>query len=122
MAESSLIDLVSGFQQGSLIGQDAYLDDCADVINQDDKYRYVDDLEILELIKLSGILIEYDVKSHVQSNVGPHQQLLPPDQYQTQSYLDSISDWTNSNLMKLHPSKSSYMVFTRSQEEFATRI
>jgi hypothetical protein len=50
-AESSLIDLVGGFPQGSLIGQDAYLvssDDCADIINQEDKYRYIDDLEILE--------------------------------------------------------------------------
>ena len=124
-SESSLIDLVGGFPQGSLIGLDAYLvasDDCADIINQDDKYRYVDDLEILELIKLSGILIEYDVKSHVPSDVGPHQQFLPADQYQTQSYLDSISCWTNSNLMKMNPSKSSYMVFTRSQEVFATRL
>ena len=33
-----------------------------------------------------------------------------------------ISDWTDSNLMKLNPSKSSYMLFTRSQEQFATRL
>ena len=124
-AESSLIDLVGGFPQGSLIGQDAYLvssDDCVDVVNQDDKYRYIDDLEILELIKLTGILIDYDVKSHVPTDIGLHQQFLPPHQYQTQAYLDSISDWTNSNLIKLNPSKSSYMVFSRSQEEFATRL
>ena len=71
---------------------------------------------------LTGILIDYDVKSHVPTDIGLHQQFQPPHQYQTQAYLDSISDWTNSNLMKLNPSKSSYMVFSRSQEEFATRL
>ena len=124
-AESSLIDLVGGFPQGSLIGQDAYLvasDDCADIVNQEDKYRYVDDLEILELVRLTGILIDYDTQSHVPSDIGPHQQFLPPDSFQTQSYLNSISDWTDTSLMKLNPSKSSYMVFTRSQEVFATRL
>ena len=97
-------------------------DDCADNIEQDDKFRYVDDLEILELIKLSGILIEYDVKSHVPSNVGPHQQFLPTETLQTQSYLDSLSEWTNLNLTKLNPAKSSYMLFSRSQEQFSTRL
>ena len=60
-AESGLIDLVGWFPKGSLIGQDAYLvisDDCADHLDLDDKFQYIDNLEILELIKLSGILIE----------------------------------------------------------------
>jgi hypothetical protein len=124
-AESSLIRLVGGFPQGSLIGQDAYLvtsDDCADTVEPEDKFRYIDDLEILELIKLSGILIDYDTHSHVPADVGTHQQFLPPDTLRTPSYLDSICDWTDSNLMKLNPSKSSYMLFTRSQEQFATRL
>ena len=41
-AESNLTHLTGGFPQGSLIGQDAYLvtsDDCADHIEEDDKYR-----------------------------------------------------------------------------------
>ena len=97
-------------------------DDCADQVSQEDKYRYVDDLEILELIKLAGTLMEYDVSSHVPSDIGPHQKYLPPESLRTQSDLDSISDWTVSNLMKLNPSKSSYMLFSRSQEQFATRL
>jgi hypothetical protein len=124
-AESSLIRLTGGFPQGSLIGQDSYLitsDDCADDINQEDKYRYVDDLEILELIKLAGTLIEYDTTAHVPSDVGTHQKYLPPQTLRTQSDLDAISDWTILNLMKLNPSKSSYMLFSRSQEQFATRL
>ena len=124
-AESSLIKLTGGYPQGSLIGQDAYLvgsDDCADHIEPDDKFRYIDDLEILELIKLSGVLIEYDTQSHVPSDIGTHQQFLPPNSFRTQSNLDSISEWTLSNHTKLNPKKSSYMIFSRSQEVFATRL
>ena len=45
----------------------------SDNIEEEDKFRYIDDLEIIELIKLSGILIEYDVRSHVPSDIDPHQ-------------------------------------------------
>ena len=54
-AESSLISLVGGIQQGSLIETDAYLvtsDNCADVVEPEDKFWYIDDFEVLELIKL----------------------------------------------------------------------
>ena len=88
----------------------------------EDKFRYIDDLEILELIKMTGILIEYDTLSHVPSDVGTHQKFLPPHTLRTPSQLNSISDWTASNLMKLNPTKSSYMLFSRSQEQFATRL
>ena len=117
--------MIGGFPQGSLIGNDAYLvtsDDCADHIESDDKFRYIDDLEILELIKLTGILIEYDTQSHVPSDVGTHQQFLPPNSFRTQSNIDLISDWTISSHMKLNPKKSSYMIFSRCQEEFVTRL
>jgi hypothetical protein len=124
-AESNLTQLTGGFPQGSLIGQDAFLvtsDDCADHVDEDDKYRYIDDLEILELVRLTGVLLEYDVASHVPSDIGTHQQFLPPEACSTQSRLDQISLWTSSNLMKLNSKKSNYMVFTRSQEVFATRL
>ena len=124
-AISKITKLCGGFPQGSLIGQDAYLvtsDDCADNIEVEDKYRYIDDLEILELIRLTGILVDFDVHSNVPSDIGTHQQYLPPDTYSMQQNLDHISTWTNTNLMKLNSSKSNYMIFSRSQEEFATRL
>ena len=124
-AESNLTQLTGGFPQGSLIGQDAYLvtsDDCADHIDEEDKYRYIDDMEILELVRLTGILIDYDCQSHVPSDIGTHQRFLPPYECNMQSRLDQISSWTNSNIMKLNSSKSNYMVFSQSQEVFATRL
>ena len=41
---------------------------------------------------------------------------------QTQANLDSISQWTDSNQMKLNPQKCSYMLFSRSREQFVTRL
>jgi hypothetical protein len=97
-------------------------DDCADHIEDDNKYRHIDDLELLELIMMSGILVDYDVMSHVPSDIGTHQRFLPPETFQTQQHLDSIATWTDLNLMKLNSAKSNYMIFSRSQEEFATRL
>ena len=39
-----------------------------------------------------------------------------------QKKLNSISDWTEENLMMLNESKCSYTIFTRSKSEFSTRL
>ena len=39
-----------------------------------------------------------------------------------QKNLNSISEWTEENLMMLNESKCSYIVFTRSKSEFSTRL
>ena len=57
--------LVGGSAQGSLLGGSQYIVGSSDVgseIPYDDKYRYFDDLEVLELIMLSGLLINHDVE------------------------------------------------------------
>ena len=59
---------------------------------------------------------------HVPSDVGVEHLFLPSSSYSTQNYLENVSNWTNSNLMKLNEAKSSYMIFTRSQQEFRTRL
>ena len=53
---------------GSLVGQDAYIaasNDCADITEEDNRFWYIDDLEIADLVSLAGILYEYDVWSLV---------------------------------------------------------
>ena len=52
-AKYKILDLIGGFPQGSLIGQDCYLGashNAADHVCTEDHFRYIDDLEILELI------------------------------------------------------------------------
>jgi Zn ribbon nucleic-acid-binding protein len=124
-AEYSIMDLIGGFPQISIIGQDCYLcssQDAADHICEDDIFRYIDDLEILELIMMTGILQDYNVHSHVPSNVPVDYLFLPPERFQTQARLDQLAFWTEDNKMVLNAEKCNYVIFSRSQEDFVTRL
>ena len=122
---SALFRLIGGGPQGTLTGQTEYLvqsNDNADCIEPDDRFKYIDDLSVLQLLCLSGLLVEYDFRSHVASDVGIGQQFLPPDKFNTQQNLNEISSWTERNLMKLNAQKCNYMIFSRSGQNFATRL
>jgi hypothetical protein len=58
----------------------------------------------------------------VASDIGVGEKFLPPNEIDTQKNLDSISDWTDRNLMRLNESKTNYLIFTRAQQRFATRL
>ena len=94
----------------------------ADSVSQDDRFKFIDDLSILQIISLAGLLTEYDFHLHVASDVGIGQQYLPPSSYPVQDHLNSISRWTDENLMKINERKCNYMVFTRAKEDFVTRL
>ena len=68
------------------------------------------------------MLVEYNFYQHVASDVGIDMKYLPNDTYSTQAHINQISTWTSENLMKLNEAKCNYMVFTRSKENFATRL
>ena len=123
--QSSLFSLIGGGPQGSWTGQQCFLtasDDNASFVEQDDRYKFCDDLSILELIMLGNILTEYDFQEHVASDVGLGERFLPSQGLATQENLDKISVWTKDNLMKLKESKTDYQVFTRARDRFATRF
>ena len=104
-SEPSIIDLIGGFPQVSKIGQDCYLcssHEAADHICEDDRFRYIDDLEILELIIMTGFLQDYNVQSHVPSDVPVDDLFLPPSSFQTQVKLDKLASWTQNNKMVLN--------------------
>ena len=122
--ESDILSLIGGGPQGTLIGQIMYLvqsNSNADNVDPEDRFKYIDDLSILQIISLAGLLT-YDFHSHVASDVGTHQLFLPPSTNAVQENLNIISSWTESNLMKINEKKCSYMVFSRAQAEFATRL
>ena len=96
--------------------------DNADIVPPEDRFKYIDDLSILQLICLSRLLVEYNFYQHVASDIGIDEKYLPSDKYQTQDHLNFISNWTRENLMKLNEAKSNFMVFSRSKEKFATRL
>ena len=96
-ASSKWHTLVGGSPQGSWMGQMAYIaasDDAARGLDDQDKFKFCDDLTILELVKMSGLLMEYDYKEHVASDIATDQKYLDPTLFNTQANLDELQIWT----------------------------
>ena len=122
---SEFLGLIGGGPQGTLLGGLEYLvqsNDNADNVQPEDRFKYIDDLSILQLILLSGLLVEYNFHQHVASDVGVDMTYLPPASHAAQDNLNTITTWTQQNLMRLNEAKSKYMVFSRAQENFTTRL
>ena len=96
--------------------------DSAEVVDEENQYKYCDDLQILDLVLLGNLLEEYDFSQHVASDIGIGQKFLPPQNCKTLENLNSIAQWTDENLMEINESKSNYLIFSRSQKQFATRF
>ena len=122
---SSTYSLPGGGPQGTLVGLIEYFvqsNDNADSVDPDMRLRFVDDLTILELVMMGGILSEYNFKLHVASDIGIDEQYVCATNLKTQDNLNTIADWTVQNKMKLNEDKTNYMVFSRSETEMATRL
>ena len=124
---SSERNLNGGGPQGGLLGILEYLSQTNDNVNflaEDVKYKFIDDLSILEIINLvSQGISSYNTKLHVPSNIAEHNQYIPPSNIKSQQYLDRISSWTEDHLMKLNVDKSKYMTvnFTTNYQ-FSTKL
>ena len=117
--------VIGGSPQGSFIGQQCYTTgshDNAEGVEEENKYQYIDDLSILEILFLANVLIDYDFHSDVASDIGIDQRFLPPESTQTEVNNRAISLWTEENKMKLNTDKSSYLIFTRMKENLASRM
>ena len=127
-ASSTMHNLNGGGPQGGLMGILEYLSQTnnnTDFIDPDDKFKFIDDLSILELINLiSQGLSSFNFKSQVASDINfEHNQFLPQTNFKSQTYLDKISEWTRSNLMKLNSEKSKFMVVNFTENyQFNTRL
>ena len=122
---SDFLSLVGGGPQGTLISQLEYIvqsNDNADFVCPEDRFKYIDDLSVLNLVCLSGLLVDYDFTQHVAFDVGVDQLFLPATNYGTQDALNFISNWTVENKMRLKAAKCSYMIFSRTKADFATRL
>ena len=96
--------------------------DNAECVDLNMRFKYVDDLTILELLLLSGLLTEYNFHQHVANDIGIDELYVPATSFKTQDNINQIEEWTAKNLMKMNEKKSNYMVFSRSNTEFATRL
>ena len=124
---SSVRHLPEGGPQGSSVGLiefDSQSNDNAEFLSDDDKFKFVDDLSVLEIINLILIgLSSYNFKQHVASDIGIGQLYLPTENIKSQGYMNNISQWTQDNKMKLNERKTKVMIFNYSRNyQFATRI
>ena len=113
--------------QGALWGILEYLSQSnnnTDYISPNRKFKFIDDLSILEIINLLSIgLSSYNFKNHVASDVPSKGYFVDSRNMDTQQYVNNISDWTNLNKMKLNTKKTKAMVFNFTNDfQFSTRI
>ena len=78
--------------------------DNADCVNTDCRFKYFDDLTILELLYLSNLstgISSYNHRLPVASDIGINHIFIAPTSLHTQININTISDWTDQNKMML---------------------
>ena len=77
-----------GGPQGATIGILEYLsqsNDCADLVRLEDRFRFVDDLTVLEAVNLVTIgITSHNLKAHIPSDLGMHNQYIPSQNLKSQ--------------------------------------
>ena len=119
--------LPGGGPQGCSMGIIEYLSlssSSAQFVDPSERYKWVDDLSILEIVNLVNIgLASYNFRDHVASDIGIDQLYLNPNHLKSQSYLNEIFEWTEQQKMKLNVSKTKIMVFNETNKyQFTTRL
>ena len=125
--ESSLKTLKGGGPQGGLWGILEYLaqsNSNTPSIKPNLKFKFIDDLSILEIINLLSIgVASYNFHLHVPSDVPTDGVIIPNTSLSTQEHLNNISQWTKTNKMMLNTKKTNGMVFNFCKDyQFTTRI
>ena len=112
---SSVRKLAGGGPQGATIGLLEYLsqsNNCADMVSESERFRFLDDLSILEIINLLTVgLSSFNLKGQVPSDVHTHNQIIPSHNLKSQKWLNEISDWTQNQKMKINSDKTKTMIF-----------
>ena len=116
-----------GGPQGATLGILEYLsqsNNSADCVNQEDRFKFVDDLTVLEMVNLLTIGISsFNIKSQVPSDIISSNQYIPPINLKSQGYLDQINQWTKNQKMVINQKKSKTMIFNFTHKyQFSTRL
>ena len=121
------IKINGGGPQGATLGIIEYLsqsNNSADCVDQEDRFKFVDDLTILEIVNLLTIGIScFNIKSQVPSDIIEGNQFIPPNNLKSQDYLDNISEWTAAQKMLLNQKKCKTIIFNFTNKyQFSTRL
>ena len=120
-------DINGGGPQGATIGLLEYLSqsnnsaDCVDLV---DRFKFVDDLTILEVVNLLTVgITSFNLKNSVPSDVPLHNQFIPPENLKSQGWLDEINNWTENQQMMINENKTKTMFFNYTDKyKFTSRL
>ena len=121
------IKVNGGGPQGATLGLLEYLpqtNNSADCVGQDERFKFVDDLTILEIINLLTVgLSSYNTKHQVPSDMLQNNQFIPPQNLKSQAYLNEIHSWTENQKIKINTQKTNTMLFNfTNNHQFRTRL
>ena len=75
-----------GGLQGSIIGQLLYIiasNDVIEDVSNEDKFKYIDDLSVLDAENHRNKLVNYNVLQHFPSDIAVDEKYLPPESLKT---------------------------------------
>ena len=102
----------------------AQSNDNANCVDVDNRFKFIDDLTILEIVNLITIGISsYNSKLQVPNDIPDHNGYIDPRNLLSQKHINDISQWTVDHKMKLNHKKSNIMIFNFSKtKQFTTRL
>ena len=66
---------------------------------------------MIEFLFLTEILTQYDVFSHVPSDILVDKPFIPPNKSNMQSYLNEVSEWSKETQMIINETKANYFIY-----------
>ena len=116
-----------GGPQGATIGLLEYLsqsNDNSDCVSESERFKFLDDLSILEIVNLLTIgITSYNLKYQIPSDVPQHNQYIPSENLESQEWLNKINQWTINQKMMVNEKKTKTMIFNSTHNyQFTTRL
>jgi hypothetical protein len=107
--------IFGGGPQGATLGILEYLsqsNNSADCVPEDDRFKFIDDLSILEIVNLLTVgITSFNLKLQVPNDIPSHNQYIPAQNLESQNWLDQINEWTVNPKMLINQKKTKCMVF-----------
>ena len=119
--------LKGGGPQGGTMGILEYISQssgCADCVDENGRFRFLDDLSTLEKIYLLTVgLASVNVKQQVPNDINESNQFIPSDYLNTQNWLQDINEWTKNQKMLINAQKTDFMIFNFTDKyQFTARL
>ena len=115
-----------GGPQGATLGLLEYSSQSnhnADCVSLEDRFKFVDDLSVLETINLLAVgLASHNVRLQVPSDVPEDNSIIPAHNLKSQKWLEEIEKWTTNQKMIINSKKTKAMIFNFSDSQFMTRL